>query len=1461
MKIFNILLSVLLVFHYTFLFAPFQISADQVTRIAKLTEIKGDVTLKRGGGLREFQAFDGMGVLEGDYIRTGKDGFVKIVYDEKTEAVIGPGSEVMLSKLESSEELEKAALKLWSGKVYSKVKKVLNADEDYKVETPTAVMGVRGTLFLVTLDQENQSSSVLVFDGTVGVAAGNQGKDSKQDDTEILVDIYESADVSSDVMDAEKANKIDLEKFVENTEPEILIEVVESIIDETKQSIEESEGLLKEAKEQQDQDKMKQALKMATKAHLSSIMAENMIKTMQKSAKKEEIEQILIERNTSLEDVRERSQEIKQTSEDQQDKVKEEAEEYGVSEEEIDGVIEMNQKITKAIEASRVLDEQIQAQNTAGQDEEGEDTGFSSENNDDQNDTESGDQNNEDTPGDNSEPENDPENDKDEADENQSDNEIEGDEEETLPEEGQDEAGNTEEDRNNDSDEGENSSSLDPGDDRGTEDPEEDESPSPVNPDDGGDTEDPDEGETPPPTNPDDDGNTDGPDDGQPPTPTNPDNDGDDENPGTGDEPPANPDDDGTNDEDESPINETVQIDLEMGSFISFESGITVDLSSVSSNLPEGISLTIQEDPVDPAAVDPLLKKAGEIVSFAFKDSDGNIINDQIMQENIQIGIPIDESYEGDLNKLGIFYYNETDGYWKHIPSIIEGNMIITDVEHFSTYGVLEAPASIIPEFYVNELNQIDIMNKDQFDFETDMVFMEVSFEEIEGEMIPFTPDLKITLGPELPAEFTINGFSWQKNKRISDKKSFLIENPFTLEGKVNFFIRDDFSSNFHVYLAGYQNESSPFTSIKNFDATLFEGEESGTIISLNESDISSYTSGTVLIQSEKALYVVQQINSDDQNNYYLSTENHVQASVEIPFAGDDFTVDDLILSIQGYNDYYYGDQLNLPIVMEVEPGFLVPSDYSYALQVNGHDSIHGYHLINRTVDFVEGPAYFDQETVTEVQVNFADSEGGWQISEVIPEPYGFHYDMDYQPLQPKEGIREFYVTSNYLYNLAISAYNGSDLMTYHPVVDQYGGTVSLTMIQDLEPPQAISHIYLSEYGSMMMADLTVNETSRFVHDIRPKGSEAPTYDELISGMSEPPQVLMSEQTREIGLFNINPGEYDFYIGLEDLYGNQQMIKESFAYYPSLSYLADQKVIEKLENGNYRITFSNLDYLGMTDLVIYNDAISEILPAQYYEHNISELSVENNDLVITIDGTYEELGQNLAVAYVYDGDGNASPATEFIKLDTIALKDMKYEAEPGLFFPGSLINARIENPDISGSIELNVLIGSAELPGQTLEDSMDAGLYLTTVGLTGIYDEVNAEDSIIVQYEYMSNDMWIPTLYIDHKAGIILKEEIMLDPFHPILDSETTVYADESSVTEDVYGTVTADVYNPYTGESIQIELTKDGNSYKGLFTPSSEADTNDQEDVLKVFPGQSIIIRLEEKEYLFLLSEIHYMG
>lgn len=115
---------------------------------------KGAVSIERAG--QRMPATIGMPVQEKDVVTTGADGAVGITFTDNSMLSAGPNSVLALDRyafdsatgkgtLEAN--LAKGTLAAVSGKMVKK------SPESMRIRTPAAIMGVRGTEFVVKVDE------------------------------------------------------------------------------------------------------------------------------------------------------------------------------------------------------------------------------------------------------------------------------------------------------------------------------------------------------------------------------------------------------------------------------------------------------------------------------------------------------------------------------------------------------------------------------------------------------------------------------------------------------------------------------------------------------------------------------------------------------------------------------------------------------------------------------------------------------------------------------------------------------------------------------------------------------------------------------------------------------------------------------------------------------------------------------------------------------------------------------------------------------------------------------------------------------------------------------------------------------------------------------------------------------------------------------------------------------------
>lgn len=175
-------------------------------------------------------------IKESDVIVTAEDSFCDIKIGESIIRIKAV-SEVTMSRLFKSGELENTTLGLSSGSMLCKPKKLLES-ENFLVKTPTAVAGVRGTQFAVETDKVT-TTRIKVFEGEVKVAKRiKQFEESVEKVLQIAPEVQSREQVLITLDDVKKAESV-VENALksETAKGGVNDEIIERVINNTKGSI------------------------------------------------------------------------------------------------------------------------------------------------------------------------------------------------------------------------------------------------------------------------------------------------------------------------------------------------------------------------------------------------------------------------------------------------------------------------------------------------------------------------------------------------------------------------------------------------------------------------------------------------------------------------------------------------------------------------------------------------------------------------------------------------------------------------------------------------------------------------------------------------------------------------------------------------------------------------------------------------------------------------------------------------------------------------------------------------------------------------------------------------------------------------------------------------------------------------------------------------------------------------
>lgn len=129
---------------------------------ATVSMMVGKVTILREGAAAPITAKPNMQILPADMVMTADKSKLNIILENSGVIQIGPNSKVVLSSLFIKDGAADQKLSVKAGQVVLGLKK-LQKEAAFNVETPTAVAGVRGTSFMVNVQNSDENSAFPYF--------------------------------------------------------------------------------------------------------------------------------------------------------------------------------------------------------------------------------------------------------------------------------------------------------------------------------------------------------------------------------------------------------------------------------------------------------------------------------------------------------------------------------------------------------------------------------------------------------------------------------------------------------------------------------------------------------------------------------------------------------------------------------------------------------------------------------------------------------------------------------------------------------------------------------------------------------------------------------------------------------------------------------------------------------------------------------------------------------------------------------------------------------------------------------------------------------------------------------------------------------------------------------------------------------------------------------------------------
>jgi len=143
------------------------------SRVAIIKELTGTVQVQKSGGSKQFKAFARMSLNEGDVLTTGSSSTAVLQFangsSEDDKLSVSANTTLTFSKL-SDRNGTRTKVSMFNGTAWVDVKSITSKNDEFTLETPTAVMGVRGTHLLVNVDPTTGSTRLSVAAGIVSTS-------------------------------------------------------------------------------------------------------------------------------------------------------------------------------------------------------------------------------------------------------------------------------------------------------------------------------------------------------------------------------------------------------------------------------------------------------------------------------------------------------------------------------------------------------------------------------------------------------------------------------------------------------------------------------------------------------------------------------------------------------------------------------------------------------------------------------------------------------------------------------------------------------------------------------------------------------------------------------------------------------------------------------------------------------------------------------------------------------------------------------------------------------------------------------------------------------------------------------------------------------------------------------------------------------------------------------------------
>jgi tetratricopeptide (TPR) repeat protein len=144
-------------------------------------DMKGSVTYRDRNNVPYKEAVKGTSLEKGFWVKTGEDGWAVLALSDGSTFTLANNTELEITDYNLGKKKKDAVITMNQGKLKALITKLPGGKVDYKVKSPTAVAGVRGTEFMMMA--QGQANVFFGNEGSVGVGGNTADKKTLGADT------------------------------------------------------------------------------------------------------------------------------------------------------------------------------------------------------------------------------------------------------------------------------------------------------------------------------------------------------------------------------------------------------------------------------------------------------------------------------------------------------------------------------------------------------------------------------------------------------------------------------------------------------------------------------------------------------------------------------------------------------------------------------------------------------------------------------------------------------------------------------------------------------------------------------------------------------------------------------------------------------------------------------------------------------------------------------------------------------------------------------------------------------------------------------------------------------------------------------------------------------------------------------------------------------------------------------